>query len=265
MGQLYMIPDKNRMEETLELAEEYNAAFEYNDFFKPEVLESGAKIQELVSLYLKQPRGCSNDTLHGAFFDITIHSTDPQIRRISEYRVMQSMDIARDMGLRGVVFHTGRLQDFREENYIRNWLDRNEEFFREVISKYPKQQIFMENMFDEAPDILLRLAERFKDEARFGICLDYAHATISRTAEEEWIKELAPYIRHMHINDNDLINDLHLEVGTGKIDWSKFDNEMRRCGVESSVLVETKILERQRGSMQYMKENKVYPFEGNRE
>lgn len=260
MAQLYMIPDKNRIEESLELAHEYHASFEYNDFFKPAVLEDDEKIKELISFYVNQSHNCSEDTMHGAFLDITIHSTDPLIRRVSEHRVRQSMDIASEIGLRGVVFHTGRLKDFRDESYIENWLDRNEEFFREIINKYPKQNIFIENMFDESPDMLLHLAQRFKDEERFKVCLDYAHAVISGTDGRRWVEELSPYIRHMHINDNDMKNDMHLEIGTGKIDWRMFDDEMRRYGVEASVLVEMQSLECQRRSMQYMKENKIYPF-----
>lgn len=260
MGQLYMIPDKNRIEESLELAKEYHAAFEYNDFFKPTVLDDKRKIDELISFYLKQPHDCSQDTMHGAFLDITIHSEDPLIRQVSEHRIQQSMDIARDMGLRGVVFHTGRLYGFRDKQYIENWLKMNEEFFRGILREYPKQQIFIENMFDEAPDILAQLAGRFQDEPRFGVCLDYAHAALTQAAGEKWIEALAPYIRHMHINDNDRVNDLHQEIGKGQIDWRLFDDAIRRYKVDTSVLVEMKDLEQQRRSMEYMGKYGIYPF-----
>ena len=70
-------------------------------------------------------------------------------------------------------------------------------------------------MFDEAPDVLLQLAEGMKECANFGVCLDYAHASISKTAAQEWMKTLAPYIRHMHINDNDLKNDLNKVMKEG--------------------------------------------------
>lgn len=263
MGQLYMIPDRNRMEESLELAEDYHAAFEYNDFFSPMVLDDKKKIEELISFYCRQPHDRRKDTMHGAFLDVTIHSEDSLIRKASAYRIRQSMDIAQEMELRGVVFHTGRLHGFRDPAYIENWLKVNEEYFREILRVYPKQQIFMENMFDEAPDILAQLAVRFQDEPRFGVCLDYAHAAITNIPGEEWVKALAPYIRHMHINDNDKINDLHQEIGTGQIEWHAFDNEMIRFGVESSVLIEMKDLERQRRSMEYLEKNVLYPFTKN--
>lgn len=260
MQQLYMIPDRNQIAESLELAEEYHAAFEYNDFFHPAVLDDKEKTKELISFYCSQPHDRTNDTMHGAFLDIIIHSEDPLIQQASELRIRQSMDIARDMELRGVVFHTGRLYGFRDKQYLENWMKVNEAFFREILQEYPKQSIFMENMFDEAPDVLAQLAERFLDEPRFGVCLDYAHAAITNIEGEEWVKALAPYIRHMHINDNDRVNDLHQEIGTGQIDWRAFDSEMHQFGVTSSVLIEMKNLERQRHSMEYLERNKLYPF-----
>ena len=91
MGQLYMIPDRNRMEESLELAKDYHAAFEYNDFFPPVVLDDKKKIQELIAYYCRQPHDRTKDTMHGAFLDITIHSEDALIRQASEHRDRKSV------------------------------------------------------------------------------------------------------------------------------------------------------------------------------
>ena len=44
MEQLHIIPDRSRIGETLELAEDYHAAFEYNDFFNPAVLDDKRKV-----------------------------------------------------------------------------------------------------------------------------------------------------------------------------------------------------------------------------
>lgn len=270
MSKLYLVPNRKDMERMCGLAAEYGCAFEYNDFYMPRVMDDSAEREQIIADYGIYRKACSDrrfsaDTMHGAFLDVTIHSDDPLIRDTSMLRVRQSMETAKSMGLKGVVFHTGRLAGFRAPDYLRNWRDRNEAFFRELAGKYPAQQIYMENMFDEAPDILAGLAEKMRDVENFGVCLDYAHAMISKCPGREWIEALAPYIRHMHINDNDLRNDLHLAVGAGKVDWQEFDRLIRQYRITVPVLVEVSGYEAQKESLQYMKRHRIYPMERERE
>lgn len=260
MKGLHIIPDKANIEESLRLLEKYHAAYEYNDFFLPDILDDKKRQLEIIEFYAKRRNDFSQDTMHGAFLDVTVHSTDRRIKEISEFRVRQSMDIAKEMGLRGVVFHTNRIYGFRDEAYLRNWVETNCDFFRKVCEEYPNQQIFMENMFDEAPDVLCDLAEKMKECKNFGICLDYAHAVISDTPVAGWMKTLAPYVRHMHINDNDLKNDLHAAVGQGKIDWKKYSQEVENYQINASILVEVSGIEKQKASLEYMMQEHIFPM-----
>ncbi len=258
MKGLYLIPDRQNIEESLQLAKDVQASWEYNDFFMPAILEDKKKQLEIIAEYAKIKSDFSKDTMHGAFFDVTIHSSDAKIREISELRVRQSMEIAKEMGLRGVVFHTNRLQNFRTEFYLKNWVDMNEVFFRRICEEYSDQQIFMENMFDEAPDVLAGLAKRMKDVNNFGICLDYAHGVVSGTATQDWMRELSPYTKHMHINDNDLKNDLHEAVGSAQISWNDFVEQMRAYQIDATILVEVSGVEKQKKSLEYMKKHQMF-------
>lgn len=260
MKEIYIIPDYGDMEQSLALAEKYNCAFEYNDFYQPQVLDDTKRQQEMIQQYRQYGRDMSEDTMHGAFLDVTIHSSDDRIREVSMLRVRQSMDIAKAAGIHGVVFHSGRLAGFRVDYYIRKWLADNEAFFRQLSAQYPEQQIFMENMFDEKPDILAALAERLADVENFGICLDYAHAAITHFSIEQWVEVLAPYICHMHINDNNLEDDSHDAVGDGAIDWNKFNRLMRQNHIHAPVLVEVNGIEKQKRSLEYMQRHCIYPF-----
>lgn len=274
MSKLYLVPDRKDMERMCALEAAYGCAFEYNDFYIADMLDGLQRQEEAIADYRRCRKLFSKkqfvlhefsmDTMHGAFLDVTVHSDDPRIRDVSMLRVRQSMEIAKQMGLKGVVFHTGRLAGFRAPDYLRNWRDRNVAFFTEIAKQYPAQQIYMENMFDEAPDILAGLAEEMKDVENFGICLDYAHAMISGCSGQEWIETLAPYIRHIHINDNDLHNDLHLAVGAGQLDWQEFDRLIRQYRVEASVLVEVCGYEAQCESLRYMSRHGIYPMEKER-
>ena len=73
MGNIYFIPDANNIEKSLELSRKYNGYFEYNDFMIPSVLDDEKRIAELIAFYKGLDRDRSQDTLHGAFLDVTVH------------------------------------------------------------------------------------------------------------------------------------------------------------------------------------------------
>lgn len=260
MSRTYIIPDRTEIETSLQLAEEYGCDFEYNDFFSPAVLDDPKKQEEIIAFYARYRSDFSQDTMHGAFLDVTIHSSDPLIREASMLRLRQSMEIAKRMGLKAVIFHTGKLAGFNVKSYLQLWHEENFRFFSELAEAYPNQQIYMENMFDESPEVMGRLADAMKKTENFGICLDYAHAALTEYPLPGWVKTLAPYIRHVHINDNDLKDDLHQPIGAGNIDWNAYDSLMREYRIEATVLVEVNGCEKQKESLEYMKRRGMYPF-----
>lgn len=247
-----IIPKLDEIEESLRLAEKYGFGFEYNDFFIPDVMDDEKLTDDIVSRYKahKLPEYC---TMHGAFFDVLIFSSDKKIRRVSEERVIQSLDTARKIGARGVVFHTNHTSDLTSEQYVLGWLERNEDFWRKVLPRYPDLEIYMENMFDRTPDMLCGIAERLSDMPNFGVCFDYAHAVVFGSDIDSWVDAVSPYVKHIHINDNDLESDLHLAVGDGRINWEHFKTCFEgKLSSAKSVLIETSSLENQRRSAEFL-------------
>ncbi len=251
---MYCIPKMDQLDEFYHYAKEHNLAFEYNDFFVPQVLMDEGKIQQLIEIYKSLDRDRSEDTLHGAFLDIVVNSEDPEIYAISRKRVCQCMDIARQLGVKAVVFHTNYITNFRLEFYRNCWLERNECFWREMLALYPDMMIYIENMFDESPDMLRELACRMEGEERFGVCLDLAHAYISGTAVEEWVTQLAPYIKHIHVNDNNGTEDSHLPIGAGAFPWEKYKAYMKQLPGDVTALIEVRSIEALKASFSFMRE-----------
>ena len=254
MHKFLIIPQINDLDESCALAKEYGFGFEFNDFFTPAALDDTKRTEELIGIYkaIGLPDICTN---HGDFFDVLIFSDDPKIREISELRVRQSMEISLKLGAKGVVFHTNHTPFFTSSKvYTDNWLRRNHDFWHKILDEYPQTEIYMENMCDFSPELPAQLAESLKEHKNFGICLDYAHASIfGDTDMEIWVKTLAPYIKHIHINDNDLKNDLHLAVGDGKINWDRFAEYYFEYFADKTVLIETSSTERQRRSAEYLR------------
>ena len=249
---LECIPDYQNIEEWAALAEEFGMNFEYNEFFRPDILSDPKKIDEIISLYHGLGRDTSDDTLHGAFYDINISSYDPLIRDASDYRVKQSIDIAEQLGVRGVVFHTNYLSDFKSEAYRSSWVESNILYWTDLCKKHPGVEVYLENMFDESPELLSKVANEMRYVRNFGVCLDLAHAFLSAVPVYDWITALSREVRHIHINDNDGLQDLHLPVGSGAMDWSVLsDSNLLRN--DPSVLIEVSGIDRLRDSINYLK------------
>ena len=49
MKSLYLIPDINNLERTMELATQYGACFEYNDFFHPDILDDEEEVEKRIN------------------------------------------------------------------------------------------------------------------------------------------------------------------------------------------------------------------------
>ena len=263
MTNLYCIPKPNQLDKFVAFSKEYHAGFEYNDFFLPFVLDQPEIVEELINLYTSLDRDRSEDTLHGVFLDICVNSDDPMIFRASDYRIHQSMDIATKLGVKAVIFHTNHIPNFRLKSYRENWLSRNAGYWKALLEEYPRLQIYLENMFDDDPELLALLAKELKDEPRFGVCYDLAHAFISHTELSAWGDALLPYTKHLHINDNDKEEDTHCAVGSGSLSWDLYRSFIDRCPKDHrpTTLIEVRSFEDLMSSVTYMKEQKLYPFD----
>ena len=255
---LEIIPSWEQIEEYTALAEKHGLAFEYNDFYAPNLLDDSTGLKERIRNYKSLGRPQGMDTMHGVFFDILPFSWDNGIRKHSIYRMRQSMEIADELGCRGVIFHTNFTSDFlNNEKYRNNWL----ESMREVITQLLSEsccEIYLENMLDRSPNELADIAALLQEESRFGICLDIAHMMLATDRPEEWFRLLAPHIRHFHINDTHLKYDEHLALGQGSIDWTGIEALLEEFGLKDrSRLIEVNGLDKIRESLKYCQMNGI--------
>jgi sugar phosphate isomerase/epimerase len=50
---------------------------------------------------------------------------------------------------------------------------------------------------------------------------------------------LADKITHIHASDNDGVEDQHLGIGQGKIDWNWFAQTIKKLGYDKTVILES--------------------------
>lgn len=252
MKQLLIIPQQDTLEEYLSVAEENKLGFEYNDFFWPNLLDDEEKSKDVIAKY----KACELPkftTLHGAFFDVIPFSVDKRIREISDKRIRQSIEIAKELGAKAVIFHTNYNPFLNSPAYVDSWLKINAEYWGGILQEYSDINIYLENMFDTTPNLMAALSEQLCGYANYGVCLDYAHASLSRVAPEVWAERLGKYVKHIHINDNDLVSDLHLAWGDGKINRESFYQCYEKYMKGASVLIETSAMENIKKSLEMLK------------
>ncbi len=262
MAQFLIVAKADGLDEYRKIADEYGVGFEYNDFYMPDLLDDNLKLQSVMDRYRTAgvPEYC---TMHGAFFDIIPFSNDSAIRRVSLERMKESMEIAEKMGARGVVFHTNCYPMLYSEMYNKGVIDGIVSALKNLLETYRNIDIYLENMFDGNPDIMKAISEQLSEYVNYGVCLDYSHAIISGTDIDIWVETLHPYIRHVHINDNDLKSDLHLAVGDGKIDWDGFKKYYKKYFTGCSILIETTNSDNQIKSLEYLTKIGIFKEENN--
>ncbi|MBE5926411.1 MAG: sugar phosphate isomerase/epimerase [Lachnospiraceae bacterium] len=252
MKQILIIPDINNLDEDIKLADKYSLGFEYNDFFYPDVLDNKDKLNEIVAKY-KNNKIPGYSTVHGAFFDVIPFSIDSKIRQVSMLRIEQSIDVAKQLGAKAVVFHTNYNPFLNSVAYVESWIKENIKIWYDIIKNNPDINIYIENMFDVTPDIMLKLGEGLSVHNNFGICLDYAHASLGKVAPYIWAEKLGKFVKHIHINDNDLVSDLHLAWGKGKINRELFYESYEKYMSDATVLIETSLMENKLYSIEVLK------------
>lgn len=252
MKQILIIPERHDLQECVELAKEYQLGFEYNDFFEPDILDNGHELFDIIDAYRKVelPAYC---TLHGAFLDVVPFSADKKIQKMSNLRIEESLGVARRIGAKSVIFHTNYNPFLNSDRYVEKWVDANEMYWKRILEENKTLNIYLENMFDFTPEVLERLSERLCKYENYGVCLDWAHAALSKVDPIIWAEKLSPYVKHVHINDNDLESDQHFAWGDGKINRSDFYESYEKHLKGATVLIETSSMENKIRSLEVLK------------
>ncbi|GAC1384978.1 MAG: sugar phosphate isomerase/epimerase [Herpetosiphon sp.] len=68
--------------------------------------------------------------------------------------------------------------------------------------------------------------------------LDVGHANVKGDRTEEFLKAHASRLAHVHLSDNNRINDEHLPLGVGTIKWPEMIGLLKRFGYDGTLTLE---------------------------
>jgi sugar phosphate isomerase/epimerase len=190
----------------------------------------GLEVEEYLSTYTEEElsdrrervsemmSGFSRFSFHG-----TVVSRDfVGVSRISEEQLLPiynaSYQIARSHGIDKIVFHSFFLTALHTPS---TWIARQAAFWKEFLKDKPTSiRVYIENFIDDTPDLLAELCDSIGDP-RLRICLDVGHALANSSINLlDWVGQLGRRIGHVHLHNNDGIEDKHWPLGQGVLDMA---------------------------------------------
>lgn len=169
---------------------------------------------------LLQDQGLST-TLHAPFTGFNPGSSKKRIHNASHKIADQSLQLAKKLHARRIVFHPGLTYGAdRKESDL--WLKNNLRFWPEFLTRAADFNctICIENIYETTPDIFVNLLSEI-NSPQMGHVFDIGHWNMFATGKLlDWLNATAPYLKHLHLHDNHGEGDEHLPVGQGYVPFS---------------------------------------------
>jgi sugar phosphate isomerase/epimerase len=167
--------------------------------------------------------------VHAPWAGINIAVPSLALRRVVLKRLEKSISYAKQLDCRLWLFHPGSKTALSHIYPGKDW-QLNLKSVRTLLKVARREgvEVAIENIPEPYPNLMKSRGDfqRFYEELddNIGMVLDVAHANLNGQIQD-FIKHIGKRIVHMHVSDNDGINDLHLGIGYGSIDWENLETE----------------------------------------
>ncbi len=217
-------------------------------------------------------------SVHLPFADMNISALNPVLREAAVRVLVDSLKNSAEIGATAVTVHGGNINAL---NYGEEWFEVSEKRtnkslleLHEVAAKLGIRPA-VENLHEfsarlkrvhSRPEDLLRCRNLLGEST--GFTFDIGHAFSTPVNPVDFVKQLKPEnILISHIHDNDGLEDQHLAVGDGKIDFPAFFQAYTEEGWDFTLMIETRnvdqaLLSRERIENLLMAEEQKLPEGG---
>lgn len=178
---------------------------------------------------------------HGPFTELTPAAIDERAILLMEDRYRETIEICDEFGVKDLVLHDGYIPLI----YQRNWhVKKSVEFWKKFMDDLPSDfNIYLENVFDDDPEILSDVVDGVNDE-RLKICLDIGHANcMTREGLDvtAWIDCLVGRIGHFHFHNNYGKEDQHNALEEGTLDIEEIIQKVcEKVGNNATITIESR-------------------------
>jgi sugar phosphate isomerase/epimerase len=175
-------------------------------------------------------------TIHAPFMDLAPGGIDPAVVAVTRRRLVQAAQLTEILGAGTIVAHAG--YDYnRYPHDLERWLEVSAETWTEVLAA-TTAEVVLENVYEFDPDLIARLLARL-NHPRLGFCLDVGHRQAwGRAPLLDWLTALRPWLRRLHLHDNDGSFDLHWPIGRGRVEFDRLFGWLQEAHLAPGITLE---------------------------
>ena len=226
------------LKKVVQIANELDLGIEISRL--PKHLDVDDDFEEMKDYLSKNLDGFKNEiTMHGQFSDLNIASIDKEIKRISQKRYYQSLELAQCINASTLLFHTNKkstkhigAQKKFDEAFIKFW----KSFIKDI--EKTSLTVVLENVHEKSPKFIKNVIKEI-NSPKLKASLDVGHVNVYSDIDVEfWINEYKNILHHMHIHNNFGDDDSHFAINKGNLDCQKIVNTLKHNNLEPIIVFE---------------------------
>ncbi|BDU50251.1 sugar phosphate isomerase/epimerase family protein [Haliovirga abyssi] len=192
-------------------------------------------------------------TSHLPIHGLDLGCRDSIIREYSSDLIIKSLDLSSVLGVKKSVLHSG-MNPLRKGQGQEKWLKRFELELTKIekVAREMNIELVIENVWDDNDIIYKFIVEKFSN---INLCFDIGHSAVyqKNIKIEELFKKYGNRITHLHLHDNDLLEDKHFHFGEGKIEFENYFQIFKKYLKEYTVTLETNFDEKLYKDMEFVR------------
>lgn len=185
-----------------------------------------------------QEQGLST-TLHAPFSGFNPGSSKKKVRKASLKIADQSLQLAKKLHAKRIVFHPG-LAAGSEGEKLDIWVKNSLAFWPDFLARAAEFNciICIENIYETTPEVFINLLTAI-NSPQMGHVLDIGHWNIFGSGKLlDWLNATAPYLKHLHLHDNHGERDEHLAIGQGYVPFSTLFEWLKTTDISPTMTLE---------------------------
>lgn len=182
-------------------------------------------------------------SMHGAFYDLNPVARDSKVVGVCDFRVRQSLDIAAELAMNKIVFHTNFIPSTKRD-YLNFWIEKQVLFWEKYIPFLQASHtiLLLENTQEENAGFILPIVQAI-DSPYIKICYDTGHShcfTDAKVKPAKWVAAYQEELAYIHLHGNHGKTDEHIAFTAGNVDFSGFFEGVTALQNAPDIIIEVK-------------------------